>query len=181
MLLVFQVAAIVVAGLMTSSRNWRLTFRAAGLMNVLVGVAIVNNLVIAHPMQRVELCALLIGVALLVLGHIAWYREGEKRDEAATLSLWSGSLLLAVPLGIGLLFYRSAEVNVAGWWFFHEAASIVVALILLAIGMSCRIRSTTICGSALLTAYISSIVTLIQWPGQLQSICLLYTSDAADE
>jgi len=173
-LLVFQVAAIVFAGLMASTRNWRLTFRAAGVMNVLGGVAIVNNLVVAHAAQRVELCSLLIGIALLVLGHIAWYREGEKHDETATLSLWGGSLLLSVPLAIGLLYYRSFEVNtILNWWFFHEAAAIGTALALLALGLSCRIRSTTICGAGLLTTYVVSVVTMIQWPGQLKSVSLV--------
>ncbi len=174
-LAVFQIAAIVVAGLMASSRNWRLTFRAIGVMNVLVVVAMVNNLINAHPVQRAELCVLLVGIALLVLGHIAWYREGETQDEVATLSLWSGSLLVAVPLGVGLLFYRSFEVNATwgNWWFFHEATSIAAALALLALGMSCRIRSTVICGSALLTTYLVSVLAMIQWPSQLQSVSLV--------
>ena len=128
-----------------------------------------------HFYHKVELASFITGAALLVLGHLAWIREGETPDDAATLGLWVGSLLAAVPMGAGLIAYRSHGVasHEVGWMWFHEIMAVVVALILVGGGISCRIRSTTIVGSVLTTIYLVSGLLLVQWPSQLQSASLV--------
>lgn len=169
-----QLATLAAAGWLTESKSWRLAFRAAAMLNVLSGVLVVNSFLTTHWLQRAELGSIVCGIALLVIGHMAWYREGENQDESATAALWSGSVLVAAPLCIGLLFYRSYEINsIWNWWYFHEAAAIIVAFLLLGLGLACRIRSTTIAGTGVATVYMASLLFLIQWPGQLQSVSML--------
>ena len=141
---------------------------------MLAVIGVFNQYIDTHWIHRVELATIVFGMTLLSIGHIGWYREGEQQDDNATLSLWFGSLFVTIPLAIGLIFYRSFEVQTDwNWMLFHEIAAIAVALGLLGVGMACRIRSTTIGGVVLMTAYVGSVVALVRWPDQLQSVSVV--------
>lgn len=173
-LLVCQLVAIGITGVLTNEQGWRMCFRAAAIGNVLAGVAVLDQYIDTHWLHRVEIASLLIGLALLVISHLAWYREGDKEDETATVGLWFGSFFVAIPIAIGLIFYRSFEVRGDwNWMLFHEIAAIVAALALLGAGLACRIRSTTINGMGLLSVYVLSVLALVQWPSQLQSVSVV--------
>ena len=173
-LIASQLVFVAIAGLLTQQRAWRVSFRAIAIANVLVSLAVFNDFMDTHWLHRIELGAVMFGVALLVMGHIGWYREGDTKDEAATVGLWLGSLLVALPLSAGLFFYRSYQVQSDwNWMLFHEVATIVFALGMLGAGMACRIRSTTIGGTGMLTAYVGSVLLLVQWPSQLHSVSVV--------
>ena len=172
--LLTQLAAVLAAALLTQSVSWRAGFRAIGIANVLVVVLVINSSISTHWLQRVELAAVLLGIALLVIGHIAWYREGDTPDAGATSALGWGSMLVVAPLACGLVYFRCHHApSIWNWWFFHEVTSIMLALTLLGLGLACRIRSTTIGGVSLLAVYVVSLVTLVQWPSQLKNVSVL--------
>lgn len=169
-----QLAATTVVGLMARSRDWKLAFRAAALAIVATLGFTVDGLVNVSWYHRVELASLLGGTALLVLGYVAWSREGESRDGMATSGLTLGSLATVIPLAVGLVCCRLADTGVmTGWRQFHEVAAIVAGVALLGSGLLCRVRSTTIGGATLLFVHAASLVTLIHWPEQLQSISVI--------
>ena len=173
-LLAAQLVAITITGFLTQSRSWRLGFRAIGIANVLSLICVFNQYIDTHWIHRFELAAIVFGMTLLTIGHIGWYREGEEQDGNATLSLWFGSLFVTLPLAIGLIFYRSFEVQTDwNWMLFHEIAAVAAALGLLSAGMACRIRSTTFGGVVLMTAYLGSVLALVRWPEQLQSVSVV--------
>lgn len=173
-MLAIQLACSAVSGLMAREKEWRMTFRTAAIIiTVTLGFSL-NGLLDMSLIHRAELASLLGGVVLLVLGHIAWSREGDQRDGGATAALTLGSLLTMMPLAIGLVCYRLADAgSFAGWGLFHEVGAIVAAVSLLAAGLLCRLRSTTISGASLLTVYVVSLVTLVPWPEHLQSASLI--------
>ena len=163
-------ACVVVSSLLTTNKHWRAIFR--GLILAILGstVCIVEGFLSLNGWHRGEICSLLGGGALLVLGHLAWMREGdEDADLIATLCLFFGSLLVVVPLASGLLYYRFAAIEEANWRLLHEVASIFASLVLLAVGMLFRVRSTTIGGAALMLTYLGSLMALIRIPAQLQN------------
>ena len=175
LMLAVQLACIAFAGLLTRVEAWRLTFRATALASVVAIIAAINRIVDIGFYHQIELASLLGGIALLAIGHIAWYREGDTPDDSATTGLWFGSLLTVVPLALGLLIYRNSQ-NVPseyGWVLFHEIAAVVVTLSLVGSGIACRIRSTTIAGVSLMTAYVVSLVMLIRLPQQLQNASVI--------
>ena len=151
---------------------------------------VVNDFIEGHWFQRAELASILGGVALLAIGHLAWFREGDREDEQATFGLWLGSLAVAIPLILGLVHSRVFASEFTNWGVFQEVASVVAALALLALGLACRIRATAIGGAGLLATYVASLLAVIRWPAQLHSVsvvmmvggglffgtCLLYTS-----
>ena len=72
-------------------------------------LASLNSVIGTHWLIRVELGTVALGVFLLVIGHLGWYREEDTQDDGATMALWVGSLFTAVPLAIGVLFFRYAN------------------------------------------------------------------------
>lgn len=173
-LLVGQLAIVGVTGWLAMIDGWRRTFRATSLGIAATGILVFNSFLDAHWLHRVELASMSLGIVLLAMGHVGWYREGEHEDEMASVGLWLGSLLVTVPVGLGLVFYRTFEVDTqTTWMLFHEITALVVSLGLLGAGFACRIRSTTIMGVTLLTTYVVSILSLMQWPSQLQSVSVV--------
>ena len=162
-----------IVSLLTKDPAWRTAFRA--LIVALVGssLCVFDGWLEIDGWQRGELCSILGGVFLLGLGHLAWSREGEQRDEAASLSLLLGSLMVTVPLAIGLLVYRLGIAVDASWMQFHNITAIAAGMILLGAGVCCKLRSTTISGAMLLGIYLLSLIALIDLPDQLQSISVM--------
>ena len=173
-LLVGQLLAVAIAGFLSTRREWRHAYRALAFTIVLAIMFVGNSLVEIHWLHKVEIGCLLIGTTLLGIGHIGWFREGEKEDEVATMGLLFGSLLIVLPLAIGLFFYRTFEIHSgSNWVLFHEIATIVAALSLFGTGVACRIRSTTITGAGLLAVFGITLLALVQWPDQLKSVSVV--------
>lgn len=165
-----QLAVVGVTAWLTSNVMWRRTFRALAIALSGTGILVFNGLLDLHGWQRAELASIAMGVTLLVMGHIGWYREGDRKDDVASLGLWFGSLLIAIPLVVGLIYYRAfGDSSNEHWAAFHEFSGIAAALAMLGLGLLCRIRSTTIAGSTLLTVYVVSLLSLVKWPSQLQN------------
>ena len=160
----------VAASYLTKNQYWRSLFRTLILAIVGSSVCVFDGWLDMDGWHRGEVCSLVAGVALLVLGHLAWTREGEAdADTVASVSLITGSLLVAIPLAIGLVSYRFVDDPATHWRLFHEVATIAGSLILLGSGMLCRIRVTTVSGAALMLTFVGSLVTLVRIPDQLQN------------
>ena len=173
-MLLIQLAGATIVGLMTKQAHWRNTFRVTALGLVLTTIAAINGLVDMSWAHRSELFSILTGTALLVMGYIAWAREDAQKDGMATIGLTIGSLLVGVPLAIGLVQERLANGAVfSGWGLFHEVGVIVAGIVLLGSGLLCRVRATTLVGSSLFAVHLASLVILIHWPEQLLNVSVL--------
>ena len=159
---------------LTKSVAWRTTFRA--LIAAIIGssLCVFDGFLKIDGWHRGEICSLVAGAALLALGHVAWAREAEgKQDDVATISLFFGCLLFVVPLAIGLMIYRTGDLAESNWRLFHEIGAIVGGLSLLGAGLLCKVRSTTIAGGSLIAVFVMSLVTLVRWPDQLHSVSVV--------
>ena len=172
-MLIAQLAGTVTAGLAARATEWRYAFRVAAGALMLAVVLVTNGLTTLTMLNRLELLSLAAGTTLLALGTVAWYRETDRADGMATAGFSIGSLLTVIPLSIGLVVHRLSGTGFVGWGMFHEISVIVFGLLLLALGLLGRIRSTTIGGSTLLIVFIGSLVTLIRLPNVLQSVSMM--------
>jgi hypothetical protein len=111
------------------------------------------------------------GVVLLLVGHIGWAREGEREDDGVSLALLFGSLLTAAPLTVTVLAYRA---NPDFGWFHltNEAAMLTLGLLLLAGGLACRIRATTLAGGLMTALFLLTLVMYIRWPEALKNVAV---------
>ena len=163
-------ACTVLASFLTKNQYWRTVFRTMILAIIGSSLCVFDGLLGMTGWHRGEIACLVGGVVLVVLGHLAWLREGDSdADAVASLSLVAGSLLIAIPLAIGLVFYRVADNPETYWRLFHEITTIAGSLLLLGSGMLCRIRSTTFGGGFLMLTFVGSLITLVRIPDQLQN------------
>lgn len=165
-----QGLAALLSSLISTSRDWKTTSRTLAGLHVLAGVLVANVMAPLSVWERTELVAVASGLLLLAAGHVRWRREGERRDPTVDLQLFAGSLLSAGPLVLGLLAQRFTEYAPA--WeamaVLNELGALLVGLLLLGAGVLCRVRVTTLVGAGSLTAWVVSLVALVDLP-ELQS------------
>jgi len=174
MVMVVALSCTVLVSFLTKNHAWRAAFRALIVAILGSSVCIFDGFLHLDGWHRGEILSIATGIMLLVLGHVAWSREHDgKEDDTATVSLIGGGLMVAIPLAIGLMIYRLQD-NPEGYWrLFHEIAAISAGLVLLGSGLICRIRSTTIAGGSLLVFFVGSLVTLVRLPDQLQNVSVV--------
>ena len=173
LVMIVQLACLTLTSLLTTNQAWRTGFRALIVATVGACICVFDGWLDMHGWQRLELCSLLGGSILLVLGHMTWMREDGQTDDVASASLLTGSLLVAAPLAVGLLVYRLGLASDPNWMQFHEMTAIVAALTLFGTGVLARLRATTISGAGLLGVYLLSLLTLIRLPDQLQNVSVM--------
>ncbi len=169
----WTVAALAIA--LSKSEGWKNGFIAAtiGLTVTLLGV--VNEAIPFSLPAKVEYASVLVGILLLAIGHLSWAKEDHAANSTTTAALWFGSLLTAVPLVIALFCYRYLDFpgDHGLEQYGHEIAALVSLSGLMAAGIMCRIRSTTIVGGVGMMIYIASLLTMIPLPEKLQSISVV--------
>ena len=172
--LLFGQAVFAGAGVaLATTAGARRTMASLAGANVLFGLLAINALTPLTFLQRGELLLTLIGMVMLVAGHAGWRRETQLRDGFVSFNLAVGSLLAAGPLVLGLLELRIfGDTTGWAWVAMHEVGVLAIGLLLLALGVLCRIRWTTLVGGLTLVTYVASLVTLIRFPDALQSVAV---------
>ena len=185
-----QIVAAVTANLFSKSDGWKNGFIASAILLTVTGGLIINGIVPFTLITKLEFGTVLVGLVLLTIGHVSWVNEekssqGKSSQGTVSTSLWKrsllsaglwwGSLLTAAPLLTALFYYRYMDVidvnRIAQ--FGHEIAVVASLLSLVAAGIMCRIRSTTIVGTTGLIVYLVSLLTMIPVPEKLQSISVI--------
>jgi hypothetical protein len=172
-LLATYLAASAVAAWLADEVKWRQHFSIVSGLQLVLMLFTIGALSTLDFVQRLELLITAAGLFLFAAGMVGWRREGESRDPIVSYNLAFGSFLSVVPLVFGLIGQRLGW----GWddwvWImFHELGVLVVGLMLLGIGVLCRIRWSTLTGAASLAFYVLSLVLLVRLPDQLQTTAI---------
>ena len=167
-----QLAAAMLANLLSKTEGWKHGFISSAIVLSVTECLVVNEAIPFTIGTKAEFCAVLVGVMLLVIGHLSWAKESDSRSDSTTAALWFGSLLTAGPLLAALFCYRYF-IDSGAEQFGHEIAVLATLLTLLSAGILCRIRSTTITGAAGMVIYVASLLTMIPLPEKLQSISVV--------
>ncbi len=168
--MLISLVCTVLSSFLTKNADWKTAFRALIIAIVGSSLCVLDGLLDLDVWHRGEICSLVGGTVLLILGHLAWLREeNNQADDVATISLFLGSLLVLIPISVGLVIYRVSDTPETLWRLFHEIAAIAGGLVMLGLGIVCRIRSTSISGGILLTTFLVSLITLIRLPSQLHN------------
>ncbi len=165
------VAALVAAWLSTPARGRR-ALLCISLFSFVVSLMTLNAVSQLSVLQRSEMIATLAGCVLLVVAHVSWrspkMADDPDQDLIVDGGLWIGTALAVLPMTIGLLSVRMLGSDWL-WTALHEAGVLALGLALVASGLLCRFRATTLGGVAMLASYILSLVLLIDVPDQLQT------------
>jgi hypothetical protein len=109
--------------------------------------------------EKLEIFSVIVGLALLAVGHVGWHREQNQQNDLVSFSLLFGSLLVGLPLTIAVLFHRfqpRPEFSTL-----NELGMLAAGMVLLTTGFVFQLRSTTITGACLLMVYLLSLVLFI--------------------
>lgn len=109
--------------------------------------------------EKLEIFSIIVGLALLVIGHIGWHREQDNQSDLVSFSLFFGSLLLGLPLMIAVLLHRCSLTP--EFSTLNELGMLVAGIVLLTTGFVCQLRATTITGASLLLVYLITLVMYI--------------------
>jgi hypothetical protein len=157
---------------LTAHAGWRQLYAAAAMGHAVLAVlalAFLNHLSFG---EKLEMGAIVAGVALLVIGHLGWYRERERENDLVSVALLLGSLLVSAAFVLTIVVLRASRV--AGqrfdWFYtFNEIGALVAGLILFGSGYACRIRATTVGGAILSIVYVLTLVLYVRIPEKLQT------------
>jgi hypothetical protein len=171
-MLIFLLSALIAMGIaalaLVRQPAWRRWYATTAIGNAALIVLVLAILGVLTPAQKLEIVAVTIGLLLLIVGHLGWFREQERHNDMVTLCLVLGSVLLAVPLAITVVYCRYAR----AFDTFHtlnEVGMLVAGLLLLATGFMFRIKSTTLGGAFLCVLYLMSLLLYLTIPDQLQT------------
>ena len=173
-LLTVQMFGLGVAGAATREAHWRRIFSVTAMITCVAAASVVCAISTITIWQKLEIASLVLGLLMTVAGYFGWSRENGVRNDVVSFNLVVGSLLLAVPMILGLIADRFFVDSVIGIWrYLHEIGGLIIALLLLGSGILSQVRSTTLSGATLLATFVISNILLIDFPDQLQQTSVL--------
>ncbi|MBC7820523.1 MAG: hypothetical protein IAG10_26865 [Planctomycetaceae bacterium] len=156
-----SVAIVKVAGW----RRWYVVNVVAQGALTLLGL---HQLINLNGWQQAELFSVIVGLLLLAVGHLGWYREQERENDLVSTSLFFGSLLAVVPLAIAACIHRWNPPIL----MVDEAGFLFVSVLLLGTGLVFRLKSTTLVGSLSTVLYFVTLLIFVPW-GKLDTVAIL--------
>jgi hypothetical protein len=165
---VLLAAAAAAAGLVRQT-GWRRWYAAAAIGNASLAALAVLLRFPLTPREKMELISLGVGVVLLAAGHVGWYREQERQSDLVTLALALGSLFVAVPLTVSVLYCRFTAPSFDYFHTLNEVGMLAAGLLLLAAGYSLHIKATTVTGAVVTALYLLTLVAFVRLPDMLKT------------
>jgi hypothetical protein len=123
-----------------------------------------------NPWQKLEIFSVAVGLLLLAVGHVGWYREQQRQSDLVSLSLLLGSLLVGVPLAAATLIDRSHDHFI----LLNELGFLAAAVLLLTTGFLFQLKTTTLSGAALTALYFIALLIYVPW-SRLNTVAILIT------
>ena len=150
--------ALLAVGLVREAtmRRWYLVMTIGQAALAFLGVTVLSEL---NPWQKLEIFSVAIGLLLLVIGHVGWYREQERQSDLVSVSLFLGSLLVGVPLAVATLIDRSHDHLI----ILNELGFLAAGVLLVTTGFLFQLKSTTLVGAALTTLYFLTLLIFVPW------------------
>jgi hypothetical protein len=163
------IAVSLLAVLLVHHQGWRRWYVATSV--ALAALVVLVLAVLGHLTrgQKLEIVSVVLGLLLLIVGHLGWYREQEGHSDLVSVALFFGSVLLALPLAVAVLWCRVYDPSFGTFHTLNELGMLAAGLLLLASGYMFQIKSTTLAGATLTVTYLVSLVLFIRLPQQLQT------------
>jgi hypothetical protein len=157
-----------------AGRRWYLVMAIADAALIAVTLHILSRLT---AWEKLEIFSVVVGTALLAVGHVGWHREQEGQNDLVSFCLFFGSLLVALPLTIAVLFYRCRPLP--QFVTLDELGMLVAGIVLLTTGFVFRLRATTITGAGTLAVYLVSLLLYINAMENVQTVGIWLTIGGA--
>ncbi len=171
-LILLAISAVAVG--LVRQQGWRRWYVVTTVANAALVVIVLAVLTDLRPEQKLELVCVAIGAGMLVMAHVGWYREQEREDDLVSVGMVFGSLLVAVPLTVVVLFRRCAVLggdtsDPGTFYTLNEAGMFLAALLLVSTGFLFRLRASTVTGTIMAAVYLLTLLLYVRLPDQLQT------------
>lgn len=158
LLVVLTVLSLLAAWLVrhASWRRWYIVMAIVEAGLTFIALHILSQLTL---WEKLEIFSVVIGLALLAIGHIGWRREDNQHSDLVSFSLLFGSLLVCLPLTIAVLLRRCTPMPTFSTP--NELGMFIAGMALLTTGFTLQLRSTTIVGGSTLLVYLLTFLLFI--------------------
>jgi hypothetical protein len=167
---VSMLAISLVAVAITQQPGWRRWYIVTAVGEGALTLLALHKLIDLNPWQQVELFSVIVGLLLLIVGHLGWYREQDRESDLVSMSLLFGALLASVPLAIATWIDRGHD----KFHIVNEVGFLFVSVLLLATGMMLQLKTTTLVGSTMTALYFVTLLLFIPW-SQLNTVATAIT------
>jgi hypothetical protein len=158
LLIVLTVISLLSAWLV-QHKTWRRIYLILSIINAALIVLVFHRLSELKPWEKLEIIGIILGLLLLGVGYVGWYRETERASDLVSFAFLIGAFSLVIPLAVASMIYRfgllEAERRVS---MVNETSLIVACIALFASGVLCRIKATTLIGSVAMLFYIMMVI-----------------------
>ena len=137
-------------------QGWRRIYLVIAIGDALLIFACIHKISMLSPWQKLEIFSVVIGLGMLIIGHIGWYRESERENDLVSFCLLVGSMLVTVPPAIAVLLHRFGAHTYVSWP--DEIGLIIAGVALLGTGIVCHLKANTLIGGTALGAYILIVI-----------------------
>lgn len=120
--------------------------------------------------EKLEIFSIVVGLAMLTVGHIGWRREQDQHSDLVTFSLFNGSLLVVLPLVIAVLAHRCRPTP--EFSTLNELGLLAIGILFLTSGFVLQLRSTTITGAAALLVWLLTLVMYVNMLENVQTLAI---------
>lgn len=131
----------------------------------------VHQLIRLSFWQQIELFSVVMGLVLLGIGHLGWYREQDRDSDLVSMNLYFGSLLAVVPL----VFATWIDRGHGRFLIADEAGFLFLSLLLLGTGVVFQLKATTLVGASSTALYFVTLLILVPWD-RLSTVAILITA-----
>lgn len=159
-------------------RRWYVVMTACQALVILFALQLLSHLSVY---QKLEIFSVIVGLGLLAVGHVGWYREQDRHSDLVSVSLFLGSVLAGLPLAIATVLDRSrgsADPMHDHMILLNEMGFLAVSVLLLASGFVLQLKSTTLIGAALTALYFVSLLVYVPW-SRLNTVAVMITAGGA--
>ncbi|QDT73868.1 hypothetical protein [Lacipirellula limnantheis] len=157
--------AAAAASFVSPPRPWRRVYATAAVALAAVGFLRLNILIDLNGWQKFEIFAVVAGAIMLAASHWALFRETDRsQDDAVSLGLSLGSLLVAGTLLTAVLYHRSWG---HGPSLINELALLTFTIAMAVTGVAWQIRATTLFGGGALAIYLIVMLTSLAYRPQV--------------
>jgi hypothetical protein len=163
LLALMMLLTLAAAGVVGRFSPWRRAYIVMTIVNGGIAFILLSTLSHLSGWRKAEIFGEAAGVALLVLGHVGWFREQGKPDDTVSFSLALGALLAGLPVFIAAVVNRFAfEISLP-----DEIGLLTISALMLLSGLMLQLRSTTITGGSLLALHVTLLLAFAGWKAQL--------------
>jgi len=148
-------------------RRWYVVMAVGQAALAFFGTTVLSDL---HPLQKLEIFCVTVGLLMLMAGHVGWYREQDRHSDLVSVSLFLGSLLVGMPLAVATLVDRSQNDFIA----LNDLGFLAAGVLLLTTGFLFRLKSTALTGAGLTALYFLTLLLFVPW-GRLNTLAIFIT------